>query len=611
MARERLGAEPLEGGSCRFCVWAPRAERVEVVLDDGARVEPLARGDAGYHRGVVDGVGAGDRYRYRLDGRDEFPDPASRFQPEGVHGPSQVVDPAAFRWSDEGWFGLPRRDLVLYELHVGTFSEEGTFAGVAAHLDELVELGVTAIEVMPIAEFPGARNWGYDGAALYAAHGAYGGPDGFRALVDACHAKGLAVVLDVVYNHFGPEGAYAAAYGPYHTDRHRTPWGGAINVDGPGSDEVRRFLRENALMWLTEYHVDGLRLDAVHGIVDTSASPFLAELSEAVDELSETLNRRLHLIAESDLNDPRMVTPREQHGLGMHAQWCDDFHHAVHALVTGERDGYYADFGHLGQLATAYRQGFVYTGQPSRFRGRRHGAPPDGVEPLRFVVYAQNHDQVGNRPRGDRLATLLTFEQQKLVAGLVLLSPFLPLLFQGEEYGEPRPFPYFVSHTDPELAEAVRRGRAEEFAGFFAATETLPDPQAVESFEAARLDRSRCDTPDGRALWTLHRELLRLRRECAPLLGAGRRRTEVVAEPDQRVLRVRRWRGGEEVLCLFQLASDGASIVVDVPAGDWRVVLDSADERFGGPGRARQDVAGEPVIAIKPRSFLVLRNGDS
>jgi maltooligosyltrehalose trehalohydrolase len=596
-----------------FRLWAPAARQAEVAIGTGGPAPELhpARADAqGWWECVVPHAAAGTLYRWRIDGQLLVPDAASRRNPEGPHGPSVVVDPAAFPWSDHGWFGLPRRDLVLYELHVGTFSDEGTFAGVAAHLDELVELGVTAVEVMPIAEFPGARNWGYDGAALYAPHSAYGGPDGFRDLVDACHAKGLAVILDVVYNHFGPEGAYVSAYGPYHTDRHQTPWGGAINVDGPGSDEVRRFLRENALMWLSEYHVDGLRLDAVHGIVDTSASPFLAELSEAVDELSETLNRRLHLIAESDLNDPRMVTSREQHGLGMHAQWCDDFHHALHALVTGERDGYYADFGHLRQLATSYRQGFVFTGQPSRFRGRRHGAPPDGVEPLRFVVYAQNHDQVGNRPFGQRLPELVSFETLKLVAGLEPLSPFLPLQFAGEEYAEPRPFPYFTSHTDPQLAEAVRRGRADEFAGFFSETESLPDPQAVESFEAARLDRSSRQTAEGAALWALHRELLRLRRECAPLLGAGRRRTEVVAEHEQRVLRVRRWRGGEEVLCLFQLAAEGASVVVDVPAGDWRVVLDSADERFAGPGRARQGVAGEPVIAIKPRSFLVLRNGD-
>jgi maltooligosyltrehalose trehalohydrolase len=592
-------------------VWAPNAERVDVLLEDGQRVEPLVRDAAGYHRRTIGQVAAGARYRYRLDGGEAYPDPASRSQPEGVHGPSEVVDAGAFRWTDEGWFGLPRQDLVLYELHVGTFSAAGTFEGTIGHLDELVELGVTAVEIMPIAEFPGGRNWGYDGAALFAAHSAYGGPEGFRALVDACHAKGLAVILDVVYNHFGPEGAYASIYGPYHTDRHQTPWGQAINVDGPGSDEVRRFLRENALMWLADYHVDGLRLDAVHGIVDTSASPFLAELSEAVDELSETINRRLHVIAESDLNDPRMVTPREQHGLGMHAQWCDDFHHALHALLTGERDGYYADFGSIGQLATAYRQGFVYTGQPSRFRRRRHGAPPDGIEPLRFVVYAQNHDQVGNRPRGDRLSTQLPFERQKLVAGLVLLSPFLPLLFAGEEYGEQRPFPYFVSHTDPELAEAVRRGRAEEFAGFFSAAESLPDPQSVECFEAAKLDRSRRGTPQGQALYALYRELLRLRRELAPLLGAGRRRIEVDADEDAGILRVRRWRSGEQVLCLFQLGSDGASVAVDVPEGDWQVELDSAEERFGGPGCALRSVAGEPVMAIKPSSFLILRNGGS
>ena len=451
-----LGAIYLGDGRCSFRVWAPRAQQVEVrIVAPGQRIIPLRRDERGYHEVVAESVDPGTRYFYRLDGESERPDPASRFQPEGVHGPSQVVD-SRFSWGDAGWFGLPLRDYIIYELHVGTFTGEGTFAAVVTHLEQLKELGITVLELMPVAQFPGSRNWGYDGTYPFAVQNSYGGPDGLKHLVSACHQRGLAVVLDVVYNHLGPEGNYLGDFAPYFTDRYRTPWGPAVNFDGAHSDEVRRFFIENALSWVTEFHVDGLRIDAVHAILDFSAKPFLQELAEAVHAQAERLNRRIYLIPESDLNDTRLIRAPEVGGFGLDAQWNDDFHHALHTLLTGERTGYYEDFGEIRHLVKGFREGFVYSGEYSPYRRRRHGNSSRSLPAHRFVVFAQNHDQVGNRLRGDRLSHLVSLEALKLAAGVILLSPFIPLLFMGEEYGEIAPFEYFVSHSDPGLIEAVR-----------------------------------------------------------------------------------------------------------------------------------------------------------
>jgi len=401
-----LGAVYLGGGRSRFTVWAPRARRVEVLLlSPEERVADLEEKD-GYHQATLEGVEPGSLYLYSLDGRIERPDPASRFQPKGVHGPSQVVDPA-FPWADSCWSGIPLKDYVIYEIHVGTFTAQGTFEAVIAHLDELKDLGITAVELMPVAQFPGDRNWGYDGVYPFAVQDSYGGPAGFKALVNACHQKGVAVVLDVVYNHLGPEGNYLRDFGPYFTDRYRTPWGEAVNFDGPQSDEVRRFFIENALHWITEFHADALRLDAIHAILDFSAQPFLEDLTLAVKEQTEHLNRQVHLIAESDLNDTRPIRSRERGGFGLDAQWNDDFHHAVHTLLTGERAGYYRDFGRVEGLAKAWREGFIYSGEYSVHRRRRHGNSSRPIPARRFVVFAQNHDQVGNRMRGERLSFLV------------------------------------------------------------------------------------------------------------------------------------------------------------------------------------------------------------
>ncbi|MDQ1445700.1 MAG: maltooligosyltrehalose trehalohydrolase, partial [Acidimicrobiaceae bacterium] len=409
----------------QFRVWAPTPESVAVEVG-GERV-PMAAADRGWRVAEVDWAGPGDDYRFVVDG-DPLPDPRSAFQPEGVHGPCRVVDHAAFPWTDHGWRGLHLPSAVLYELHVGTFTPEGTFEAVVPKLDHIVELGVGAIELLPVGEFSGSRGWGYDGVDLYAPHHAYGGPDGLKKLVDACHHRGLAVVVDVVYNHLGPSGNYLSRFGPYFTDRYNTPWGDALNFDGADSDEVRRFFIDNALMWLRDYHIDGLRLDAVHAIVDTSATHLLEQLAGEVEVLSAHVGRPLTLIAESDLNDPRVVARREAGGYGMDAQWSDDFHHALHAALTGEKSGYYEDFGGLAHVATAMRQAFVYAGDYSPHRKRVHGRKPLGIAGHRFLGYLQNHDQVGNRAVGERSSHLMSTGRLKVGAALVLLSPFVPML---------------------------------------------------------------------------------------------------------------------------------------------------------------------------------------
>ncbi|HZD17967.1 MAG TPA: malto-oligosyltrehalose trehalohydrolase [Actinomycetota bacterium] len=605
-----LGATPMDGASA-FVVWAPSADRVDVkVVSPRERTALLEPGDRGYHSGTVEGVGPGDRYRFVLDGDPELADPASRSQPDGVHGPSRIVDPGAFAWTDGGWTAPPLGEHVIYELHVGTFTPAGTFEGVARRLDALAELGVSAIELMPVAEFPGRRNWGYDGVFPFAPQSTYGGPAGLRRLVDACHGRGLAVILDVVFNHVGPEGNVLGRFGPYFTDRYRTPWGHAVNFDGPGSDEVRRFFAEDALWWLEAYHIDGLRLDAIHAIVDQTARPFLQELSEAVATRAEELGRRLILIGETPENDARVVTPRELGGFGLDALWSEGFHHAVHALVTGERGGYYEDYGELEQVARAMAEGWVFAGQYSRFWGRRHGSSPRPIPPDRFVVYAQNHDQVGNRALGERLGALTGFEQQKLVAAVLLLSPFVPLLFMGQEYGETAPFLYFVDHSDPELIEAVRRGRREELAGLDR-PEDPPDPQDERTFLRSRLDPGLRERQPHRALEVLYRELVRLRRAHPALAASTKDGLETWAESGTGLLYLRRRAERDEALALFHFGEEAAE--ARLPAGTWRRAIDSTDVRWGGRGgQVPELVAGErePVPMVPAGFVLFLREDE-
>jgi maltooligosyltrehalose trehalohydrolase len=588
-------------------VWAPAARRVEVRLVDGDRLEPLVAAERGYHVGVLDGVGPGSRYLLRLDGGPERPDPASRLQPEGVHGPSAVVAPPATPIA-AGWEGHPLEELVFYEIHVGTFSEAGTLDGAVPHLAALEELGVTAVELMPIAQFPGERNWGYDGVQPYAVQLSYGGPEALRRFAEAAHAAGLSVFLDVVYNHLGPEGNYLGEFGPYFDDGYRTPWGRALNFDGPESDEVRRYFAENALEWLTDHGLDGLRLDAIHGIIDTSARPFLAELAEAVEARARQLGRPLHVVSESDLNASRVVRPREQGGYGHAAQWCDDFHHALHTMLTGERRGYYTDYGNLEQLARALREGYVFQGERSDYRRRRHGDSTAGLPGSAFVVCAQNHDQIGNRMLGDRLAAALSPEQLRLAAATVLLSPFLPLLFMGEEYGETAPFPYFVSHQDPGLLEAVREGRRREFSGFDWQGQP-PDPGAPATFASARLRRGLAERSPHRELLAWHRELLRLRRQIPALSRPDRRNLEVRALPAERAIALRRGAAPGEVLVLLGFGAAPCELELEAAPGAWRRLLDSADPRWGGSGTITPDPLvsdGRLRLSLAPLAVTVL-----
>ena len=500
-------------------VWAPGASSIEADID-GSR-QPLFRepGDAGWWQTKAS-FEAGASYSLRIDGGEPRPDPRSRWQPDGVHGPSRVLDTSALTWTDGAWQPPPLADALIYEAHIGTFSESGTFDGAIDHLDHLVDLGVTHLELMPVNEIPGDRGWGYDGVDLFAPYSRYGGPHGLNRLVDAAHSRGLAVLLDVVYNHLGPSGNYVGEFGPYFTDRYKTPWGEALNLDGPGSDEVRRFFIDNALMWLRDFHIDGLRLDAVHAIVDTSAVHLLEQLAAEVRGLEAQLGRPLLVIAESDLNDPRPIRDVEHGGYGLDAQWSDDFHHALHTVLTGERDGYYADFGTLGDLAITLGRGYRYAGEYSPFRGRVHGRPLFEPNGNRLLGYLQNHDQTGNRARGERSAALMSRGRLMIGAAVVLTAPFVPMLFQGEEWAASTPFQYFTDH-DAELGRLVSQGRKAEFAAFGWDPDDIPDPQAEDTFLRSKLRWSELSEPEHAEILDWHRRLIALRHE-RPELRDGR-----------------------------------------------------------------------------------------
>jgi len=516
-------------------VWAPAAERVEISLPT-ERVHLLPRGEGWW--ATPGPLAPGTDYLLHVDGGPGLPDPRSAWQPEGVHGPSRVFDTGAFEWTDRAWRGRSSLGAVVYELHVGTFTPEGTFDAAVERLDHLVDLGVDMVELMPVAAFPGERGWGYDGVALYAVHEPYGGPSGLQRFVDAAHARGLAVCLDVVYNHLGPSGNYLGRFGPYFTDRHHTPWGAAVNLDGPDAGPVRRFIIDNALRWLRDFHIDALRLDAVHALIDDSPRHLLAELSDAVAALERKVRRPLSLIAESDLNDARMVTPTRRGGLGMTAQWDDDVHHALHARLTGERHGYYVSFGDTQTLRRALTEVFVHAGTWSEFRGRVWGAPvPAEVDARRFVVFSANHDQVGNRALGDRPSAVLDDGQQAVSAALVVLGPYTPMLFMGEEWGARTPFQYFTDHAEPELAEAIRRGRAAEFASHgwaevYGGEVEVPDPQDRGTFLASKLDWAEREQERHGRLHAWYRDVIRLRHREADIASGIRADTVVTAAED-------------------------------------------------------------------------------
>ena len=601
----------LVGDRARVLLWAPHARRVELLFEQSPRRESgdfqrshrrksgdpmLPQGalnmqplDRGYHAVEVPGLASGDRYAFSLDGSEPLPDPASRWQPDGPHAPSAVAPPHSPAVAP--WTNPPLGRYVIYELHIGTFTPEGTFDSAAARLPQLADFGITAVEVMPIAQFPGARNWGYDGVNLFAAQSTYGGPAAFRRFVDAAHAAGLAVVLDVVYNHVGPEGNHLPRFGPYFTDRHKTPWGPALNFDQEGSREVRRFFVENALYWTRGLGVDALRLDAVHAIKDDSPTHILTEIADAVRGVPAAGGRvppiggfattgahesHAYIIAESSDNDPRLTTPRDQGGIGADAQWNDDFHHALRTLLTGENTGYYKDFGTLAHLETALTRGFVRTGGA--------GASGSAAIPAgRLVAFSQNHDHAGNQPLGKRLNSIVTPAQARLAAAATILSPFIPLLFMGEEYAETAPFLYFVSHTDRALIDAVRTGRAAEFEGFFAhSAQPPPDPQSESTFTRSRLDHNLKHQPAHAQRLALYRELLRLRRETPALARLTNLGLSVARDDAAHILVLRRpGPPGEEgdVLIVMNFGADTAAAL---PPGPWRAAFCSEDQQWGG-----------------------------
>jgi len=602
----KIGADYRGSGNCEFTVWAPSLQEVAVqIVAPKQHLLPMHKDASGYWKAIASDIEPGALYFYKLEGTTDRPDPASKFQPQGVHGPSQVVDLSKVSWTDTAWAGIPLEEMIVYELHVGTFTPEGTFEAIIPQLDALRELGINAIEIMPIAQFPGERNWGYDGAYLYAVQNSYGGPEGFEKLVNACHQHGLAVILDVVYNHFGPEGNYISDFGPYFTQTYKTPWGSAVNFDDARSDGVRNFFIENILYWLRDYHVDALRLDAIHAIYDLGAKHFLQELGESVAALSEQQGRKLYLIAESDLNDVRVIRDREVGGHGMDAQWSDDFHHSLHTLLTGELAGYYQDFGKCEQLAKAFKESFVYSWQYAANRQRYHGSDAKDFPGHKFVICAQNHDQIGNRMLGERLSQLVSFEALKLAAAAVLLSPNIPLLFMGEEYGEESPFLYFVNHTDPDLVEAVRKGRKEEFKHFHLEGE-FQDPQSLETLHKSQLKWEQRKSGKHKVLLELYQQLIQLRRSIPALKNLDKQNLEVSCIEADKLLFLHRWSDGSQIFCIMNFNAKDISFTPTLPSSNWQKILDSSDTKWMGPGAKLPEklVSGQELI-IPPQSFAL------
>lgn len=521
-----------------FEVWAPRATHVALCL--AGHTQPMRSRPSGWWTASSETSGPGTDYGFSLNGSDPRPDPRSEWQPEGVHGLSRVTDHSSFVWTDEQWRGVQLAGSVIYELHIGTFSQEGTFDAAIAHLDHLVRLGVDIVELLPVAEFSGDRGWGYDCVDLYAPHHAYGGPEGLKRFVDACHSHGLGVVMDVVYNHLGPAGNYLEEFGPYFTEKHSTTWGPGLNFDGADSGEVRQFVLANAEMWLCDYHCDGLRLYAVHAIRDDSALHILEELAIRIDALGAHHRRMFFAIAESDLNDPGIIRSREAGGFGLSAVYADEFHHALHAVLTREATGYYEDFGTLAILSKAIRNAWVYTGEYSQHRHRVHGRSPDGINGQRFVVFLQNHDQIGNRAVGDRISSTITTGRTKIGAALVILSTFVPMIFQGEEWGASTPFMYFTDHLDAELAKKVSSGRRQEFSDFGWRGDELPDPQDFETFRVSRLDWVEVETPAHAELLDWYTTLLRLRRSLGQVTDGAIESTQTSYDEDNGWLMIER-----------------------------------------------------------------------
>ena len=578
-------------GKCTFCVWASKADMVKLILypNEGEVSYDMHPDNHGYWSVEVNDLAAGTMYMYQLDNDRRYPDPASLSQPEGVHGRSGLIDLKDFAWSDASWQNIPLGEMIQYELHTGTFSKTGDFTGIRQKLDYLVDLGINTIEIMPVAQFSGSRNWGYDGVYPYAVQDSYGGAKALMELVDECHRKGLAVLLDVVYNHLGPEGNYLGAYGHYFRDTYSTPWGQSVNFDGPYSDEVRNYFIQNALMWLKYFHIDGLRLDAVHSIFDFSARHILEELSERVKEFGSGTGRPCYLIAESNLNDVRYTNAVEKGGYGLDAQWSDDFHHAMHALITGDRFGYYTDFGEPEQLAKAIKHAFVFDGQYSEFRKKSYGSSTGASSGEQFVIFNQNHDQVGNRKNGERLLSLTDFETAKVIAGTMFISPNIPLLFMGEEYGEKNPFCYFVSHLDDGLNKLVREGRQKEFIAFYGDMDQASDPSAEATFNSSILSWEFPGNKEQTAMLEFYRTLIALRKQNKVLRIPDK--TKISVYQDNKLFVVERMGDDQAVLVIINLDSQSKRVRIDTGNGNnFSKALDSSDLQWNGNGRGCPDI---------------------
>jgi len=597
MKHPDLGAKILQGG-VQFTVWAPHSESVQVKIFDGDRssTHPMSALKRGYYEVVVEGASEKVRYLYLLDGAKERPDPVSSFQPEGVHGPSQVVS-SDFDWTDSSWLGLAMKDYIFYELHIGTFTPQGTLDEVSKKIPYLKKLCVNCLELMPVAQCAGKRNWGYDGVGLFAVSAAYGGPLALKTLVNQCHESGLAVCLDVVYNHLGPEGNYLEDFGPYFTEKYKTPWGKAMNYDDVDSEAVRHFVVQNALYWVREFHVDALRLDAVQGIHDESSPHILEEIKSAVEEEALKQNRQVMVIAESDMNKARIVASRVSAGYGLDAQWSDDFHHAAHRTLTGENTGYYQDYEEVSDIARALHEGFVYQGKYSPFRQKPWGESARDLSGEKFVVCIQNHDQIGNRALGDRLSQLVSFESQKLAAALLILSPYVPLIFMGQEYGETNPFQYFIDHGDPDLVKRVCEGREREFAAF--GRKKIPDPKSPNTFKRSKLDWKTLKKKPHQHLFLLYQDLIALRRERIHLGEIDRRQITVDYDQEARWLMwIYALPSRKKLAAFFSFADKRLPFPSTFPSGKtFHPLLSTADQKYGGSHKKSRDML-EPQSAM-------------
>lgn len=586
-----------------FCVWAPLAKKMElVILGEEESLHELEKDMFGYWHADINGITAGTRYLYRINGEKRRPDPCSFFQKEGVHGPSTIVDFSGFSIASSPKVAPHER--IFYEIHVGTFTGEGTFYSAAEKIGYLKELGVTCIEIMPVSAFPGIRNWGYDGVFHYAVQESYGGPEGLAYFVDACHKEGLQVYLDVVYNHLGPEGNYLSDFAPYFTSKYITPWGEAMNFDGEYSYGVRKFILDNALHWFCNYKIDGLRLDAVHGIFDMSARHILKELSQEIEHYAESSGTNPVLTAESDLNDRKITDKVEENGYGIDLQWLEDFHHCVHSLLTKEKRGYYKDFGSLEDLGFSLNKGFVYNWRYSHYRKKFFGSDSRNIDPSKFIVFIQNHDQVGNRLNGDRLGALLDFDTLKLAAGVLLLSPYTPLLFMGEEYGEKAPFYYFIDHGDKHLCDAVRKGRKREFRGFRFKGE-FPDPASKDVYEQSCLDKSLLNKPEHKQLFLLYKELISFRRSHPAYKGIKRKNAVAYTKGSGLLFLQIKKQKRHFILVVFNFSSRPLNAKNSIlPGGSWSLLLDSS--KFDGMLKKPKKLGSTEMLQIPAKSFLLL-----